>query len=138
MTSERLGEMFKGYSADMCAGKFPLVLMGGRANGQACADGERGRQVFAHPLCSFVPFHVLLFIPPGFFSSFPPIRSISFIFLSSQASKYVFSFFMFPFQFRHEFSAPLFIHTSFRNQLPVHVKFSFVTCYISIIHMISS
>ena len=34
--------MFEGDSADTCAGKFPLVLMGGRANGQACADGERG------------------------------------------------------------------------------------------------
>jgi hypothetical protein len=42
MTSEVLGEVFKGDSADMCAGKFPLVSMGGRANGQACADGERG------------------------------------------------------------------------------------------------
>ena len=42
MTSEGLVEMFKGDSADMCAGKFPLVSMGGRANGQACADGERG------------------------------------------------------------------------------------------------
>ena len=42
MTSEGLGEMFEGDSADMCAGKFPLMLMGGQANGQACADGERG------------------------------------------------------------------------------------------------
>ena len=42
MTSEGLGEVFEGDSADMCAGKFPLVSMGGRANGQACADGERG------------------------------------------------------------------------------------------------
>ena len=42
MTSEGLGEVFKGDSAHMCAGKFPLVLMGGRANGQACTDGERG------------------------------------------------------------------------------------------------
>ena len=33
MTSE--GEVFKGDSADISAGKFPLVLMGGRANGQA-------------------------------------------------------------------------------------------------------
>ena len=32
MTSKRLGEMFKGDSADMCAGKFPLVLMGGPAD----------------------------------------------------------------------------------------------------------
>ena len=38
MTSEGLGEMFEGDSADMCAGKFPLVLMGGRAEGPACTD----------------------------------------------------------------------------------------------------
>ena len=42
MTLEGLGEVFKGDSADMCTGKFPLVSMGGRANGQACADSERG------------------------------------------------------------------------------------------------
>ena len=42
MTSEWLGEMFEGDSADTCARKFPLMLMGGRANGPACADGERG------------------------------------------------------------------------------------------------
>ena len=29
MTSKRLGEMFEGDSADMFAGKFPLVSMGG-------------------------------------------------------------------------------------------------------------
>jgi hypothetical protein len=34
--------VFEGDSADTCAGKFPLVSMGGRVNGQACADGERG------------------------------------------------------------------------------------------------
>ena len=38
MTSEGLGEMFEGDSADMCAGKFRLVSMGGRAEGLACAD----------------------------------------------------------------------------------------------------
>ena len=38
MTSEGLGEMFEGDSADMCAGKFPLVSMGGRAEGLAYAD----------------------------------------------------------------------------------------------------
>ena len=38
MTSKGLGEMFAGDSADMCAGKFPLVSMGGRAEGLACAD----------------------------------------------------------------------------------------------------
>jgi hypothetical protein len=42
MTSEGLGEVFEGDSADISAGKFPLVSMGGQANGQACADGERG------------------------------------------------------------------------------------------------
>jgi hypothetical protein len=38
MSSERLGKMFEGDSADMCAGKFPLALMGGRVEGLACAD----------------------------------------------------------------------------------------------------
>ena len=38
MTSEGLGEMFEGDSADMCAGKFPLESIGGRAEGLACAD----------------------------------------------------------------------------------------------------
>ena len=42
MTSEGLGEMFEGDSADTCGRKFPLMLMGGRANGPVCADGERG------------------------------------------------------------------------------------------------
>ena len=32
-----LSPMFEGDSADMCARKFPLMLMGGRANGPACA-----------------------------------------------------------------------------------------------------
>ena len=38
MTFEGLVEMFEGDSADMCAGKFLLVSMGGRAEGLACAD----------------------------------------------------------------------------------------------------
>ena len=38
ITSEGLGEMFQGDSADTCAGKFPLVSMGGRAEGLAFAD----------------------------------------------------------------------------------------------------
>ena len=38
MTSEGLGEMFEGDSAGMCAGKFPLVPMGGQVEGLACAD----------------------------------------------------------------------------------------------------
>ena len=38
MTSEGLGEVFEGDSADMCAEKFPLVSMGGQAEGLACGD----------------------------------------------------------------------------------------------------
>ena len=38
MTSEGLGEMFEGDSAYTGAGKFPLVSMGGRAEGLACTD----------------------------------------------------------------------------------------------------
>ena len=38
MTSEGLGEMFKGDSADMCTRQFPLVSMGGRSEGLACTD----------------------------------------------------------------------------------------------------
>ena len=38
MTFEGLGEMIEGYSADTGAGKFPLVSMGGRAEGLVCAD----------------------------------------------------------------------------------------------------
>ena len=38
MTSEGLGEMFEGDSADMCAGKLTLVSMGGQAKGLAYAD----------------------------------------------------------------------------------------------------
>ena len=38
MTSEGLGEMFEGDSLDMCARKFPLKSMGGRAEGLPSAD----------------------------------------------------------------------------------------------------
>ena len=38
MTSEGLGEMFEGDSADKCGGKFPLMSIGGRAEGLVCAD----------------------------------------------------------------------------------------------------
>ena len=37
MTFEGLGEMFEGDSADTRAEKFPLVPMGVRAEGPACA-----------------------------------------------------------------------------------------------------
>ena len=38
MTSEGLGEMFEGDSADTSAEKFPLVSMGGWAEGLVYAD----------------------------------------------------------------------------------------------------
>ena len=38
MTYGGLGEMVDGDSADTCAGKLPLMSMGGRAEGLACAD----------------------------------------------------------------------------------------------------
>ena len=47
MTSEGLGEMFEGASADMFAGKFPLMLMGDRAEGLACADPHRHERKFS-------------------------------------------------------------------------------------------
>ena len=56
MTSEGLGEMFEGDSADMCAGKFPLVLMGGPAEGLACADPGARTPIGASGI--FYTFHV--------------------------------------------------------------------------------
>ena len=47
MTSEGLGEIFEGGSADMCAGKFPLVSMGGREEGLACTDPGARTQIGA-------------------------------------------------------------------------------------------
>ena len=35
---EGLGEMFEGVTADTSTEKFPLVSMGGRAEGLACSD----------------------------------------------------------------------------------------------------
>ena len=37
MTSKRLGDMFEGDYADICAGKFPQLSMGGHAEGVVCA-----------------------------------------------------------------------------------------------------
>ena len=58
MTSEGLGEMFEGDSADMCARKFPLVLMGGGAEGLACADPGARTPIGASGNCDF--FTVLI------------------------------------------------------------------------------
>ena len=64
MTYEGLGEMFmfEGDSADMCAGKFPLMSMGGRAEGLACADpgartpiGASGNLVITLDSCAINP-----------------------------------------------------------------------------------
>ena len=42
MTSEGLGEMFEGDSADTCAGKFPLTLMGAERRVSRAQTRERG------------------------------------------------------------------------------------------------
>ena len=42
MTSEGLGEMFEGDSADMCARKFPLVSMGAEQRVSRAQTRERG------------------------------------------------------------------------------------------------
>ena len=46
MTLEGLGQIFEGYSAETCAGKIPLVLMGGwrrgsRVRGHGSEDPHR-------------------------------------------------------------------------------------------------
>ena len=72
MTSEGLGEMFEGYSADTCGGKFPLVSMGARAEGLACADPGARTPIGAsgNPVQSKVwsIFHSLSFIFSDFAS----------------------------------------------------------------------
>ena len=52
MTSEGMGEMFEGDSADMFAGKFPLVFMGGRAEGLACTDPGARTHIGASGNCT--------------------------------------------------------------------------------------
>ena len=42
MTSEGLGEMFEGDSADTCAGKFPLTAMGAERRVSRAQTRERG------------------------------------------------------------------------------------------------
>jgi hypothetical protein len=67
MTSEGLGEMFEGDSADMGTGKFPLVSMRGRAEGLACADPGARTPIGASGnlfcfLCQFTINVVLIFL----------------------------------------------------------------------------
>jgi hypothetical protein len=68
MTSEGLGEIFEGDSADTCAGKFPLVSMGGRSEGLACADPGARIPIGASGNCSCFSYLnclsvVITFIP---------------------------------------------------------------------------
>ena len=60
MTSEGFGEMFEGDSADMCARKFPLVSIGGRAEGLACADPGARTPIGASGIYLFFLFKFLL------------------------------------------------------------------------------
>ena len=68
MTSKGLGKMFEGDSADTCAGKFPLMSMGGRAEGLACADpGARTPFGASGIFLGIFPFLlVVVFLPPLF------------------------------------------------------------------------
>jgi hypothetical protein len=65
MTSEGLREMFEDDSADMCAAKFLLILMGGQVEGQTRERGPpSGRAEFftvftLQKSCFSVQIHVL-------------------------------------------------------------------------------
>ena len=59
MTSEGLGEMFEGDSADTCTGKFQLVSMGGRAEGLAFADPGARTPIGASGNCYFLTKYYL-------------------------------------------------------------------------------
>ena len=48
MTYEWLGEMFEGESAETCTGKIPLLPMGVRAEGPACADTGAKTPIFVY------------------------------------------------------------------------------------------
>ena len=70
MTSEGLVEMFEGDSADTCAKKIPLVSMGGRAEGLACADpGARTPIGASGNFSTFLVFLLFLLVLPPFLKS---------------------------------------------------------------------
>ena len=50
-SSKGLWEMFEGDSADTCAENIPLVSMGGRAKGLACADQGTRTPIGASGIC---------------------------------------------------------------------------------------
>ena len=62
MTYMGLVGMFKSYFADMCVEKCPLVLMGGRVEGQVCADPGARTPIGASGICS----HFQIFKYPKF------------------------------------------------------------------------
>jgi hypothetical protein len=75
MISDGLWEVFKCDSADTSAGKFPLVSMWGRANGQACAYGERGppsarAEIFHHLVKTFICDKVITSIYLQYFGNY--------------------------------------------------------------------
>jgi hypothetical protein len=59
MISDGLAEVFEGDSADMCAGKFPLVSMRGQVEGLACADPEARTPIVASGNCHMFFFKFL-------------------------------------------------------------------------------
>ena len=58
MTSEGLVVMFEGDSEDTCAGKFPLVSMGDRAEDLACANPGARTPIGASGIYHY--FHIIL------------------------------------------------------------------------------
>ena len=60
ITLEGLGKMFEGYSAEMCAGKIPLVPMGVRAEGPTCADTGARTPISASGIFPPFPLSVIL------------------------------------------------------------------------------
>jgi hypothetical protein len=65
MTSEGLGEMFEGDSADTGAGEFPLVSMGGRAEGLTCADPGARTPIGASGNLKYYLLCVQFYLPPS-------------------------------------------------------------------------
>ena len=75
MTSEGLGEMFDGDTADMCGKQFPLMLMGGRVEGLVCADPGVRTPI---GVIGIIPFNYSSFVNPLF--HFIPLTNDLFLF----------------------------------------------------------
>ena len=63
--------MSEGYSADTGAGKFPLVSMGGRVEGCACADPGARTPIGASGNFSFFLSTAITVLPERAFVGFP-------------------------------------------------------------------